>query len=1055
MMKSLRALILLAGTVVVCAFGQTPAFNTGQAARLIVGQINFTYADYGATNQLIGSPGGIALANGVLWVVDANRLGSTPDNNRVLRFSDVNTYPTPTGLPDVSGSTCGVCRGVASLVLGQPNFITSSPNLSATGMRNPTGVATDGHVLVVSDTDNNRVLIWLSLPTTNDQPADVVVGQPDMVSNGTSVPPTQTSLRGPEGVWIYNGMLFIADTQDNRVLIYHKIPTTNNAPADVVVGQSTFTAFVQPDLTQSQPTTAANNMQDPVSVTTDGTHLFVADLGQNRVLIFNSIPTANGASADVALGQPDLVSSTDNNSFNVTNTTLDSDNNPEGVSPVLCQSNGMDSDAYTTFPVRCAATMEFPRFALSDGTRLFVADGGNDRVLVYNTIPTVSGTRADIILGQVDEFSDNTGLNPDGADAFQTPTSLAWDGSTNLYVSDGYNRRVVVYSPAFNNIPLDGVRNSASVTIHALGNVTIGGTVTAKNTITITIGCANVPPTPTASGICSSVSTGVPYTYTVLSTDTLATIVQGLVNVINKAPDPNVIASADISNLEVVLTARQPGANGGNITLTTSISANATETATASGAMLNIYLQNPSQIAPGTIIQVSGQNLCDTTASGDLTQPYLPFTLDGCTLYVDGVAAPLLYVSPTQINAQMMYEAANRTSTSLYVRNQHANGSVTVTTPVAVTIVPENPGIYAQPGSDPRPGIIYHGSSSAFDLIDVDGLIQAGDIATVTVNGTSYNYTVQASDTLANVRDGLIAAINAGPDPYVYAGAANEFTRITLTALTAGPEGENIPIEASETNNTANTSTEILLTVFNPVTCCSNVEGALVTRQNPAVPGELLYLFATGIGVLNPLTVATGQVFPGGNANPPATQVDSILTGGTAATPITVGLVPGMVGVYFVQFLLNSGLIADATTQMTIAQQAFVSNVVTFPVSIPGQAVSLVVQPSSDTVTAGTPLTFTVTAVDFAGGPATSFTDTVALTSSDSAATLPASMAFSSGVGTFSVTLNTPGEQTVTATDSTTSTINGTSPGITVTAKGSVRLPVRPARREPVHSAPR
>ena len=74
MMKSFRALILLAGTVVVCAFGQTPAFNTGQAARLIIGQKNFTYADYGATNQLIGSPGGIALVNGTLWVVDANRL---------------------------------------------------------------------------------------------------------------------------------------------------------------------------------------------------------------------------------------------------------------------------------------------------------------------------------------------------------------------------------------------------------------------------------------------------------------------------------------------------------------------------------------------------------------------------------------------------------------------------------------------------------------------------------------------------------------------------------------------------------------------------------------------------------------------------------------------------------------------------------------------------------------------------------------------------------------------------------------------------------------------
>src|SRR5882757_221680 len=95
-MKSYRAVTLMAGVVAVCAYAQTPDFNTGQAARLVLGQKNFTLADYGATNQLIGSPAGLALANGVLWVVDANRLGSTPNNNRVLRFNDLNTYPSPT-----------------------------------------------------------------------------------------------------------------------------------------------------------------------------------------------------------------------------------------------------------------------------------------------------------------------------------------------------------------------------------------------------------------------------------------------------------------------------------------------------------------------------------------------------------------------------------------------------------------------------------------------------------------------------------------------------------------------------------------------------------------------------------------------------------------------------------------------------------------------------------------------------------------------------------------------------------------------------------------------
>ena len=605
-----------------------------------------------------------------LWTPTAS--GRPPIIIGFSRFSDVPTYPSPTQAPDVLGSTCGICRGAASLVLGQPDFTTSNPNLAANGLRNPTGVASDGKILVVADTDNNRVLIWNSLPHANGQPADVVIGQPNFTSNATSVPPTQTSLRGPEGVWLNNGRLFVADSQDNRILIYNKVPTTNNAGADIVVGQPNFTTFVQPDLTQSQPTTAANNMQTPVAVSTDGTRLFVTDLGQSRVLIYNSIPTSNGANADVAIGQPDLVSSIDNNSSNVpANPTLDADNNPEGVTSVLCQSNATDSDGVNTWPTRCASTLSYPRFALSDGTRLFIADGGNDRVLLFNTIPTKSGTRADIIIGQPDEFSDNTGLNPDGADAFQTPTGLAWDGA-NLYVSDGYNRRVVVHSMGVPNILLDGIRNSASLEIYALGNVTISGAVQAKDTVTVTIN-------------------GTSYTYTVVSTDTLETIVQGIVNVINKAPDPNVIASADISNLEVVLTARSPGANGGNITLTTATSANAMVVATASGSTLNIYLENPSQIAPGTIIQVTGQNLCDTTNTSSFATAYLPTSVNGCTLYVDGVAQPLLYVSPTQINAQMMQETQDRTSVSLYVRTVHADGSITVTSNVAATIVPPEP----------------------------------------------------------------------------------------------------------------------------------------------------------------------------------------------------------------------------------------------------------------------------------------------------------------------------------------------------------------------------
>jgi uncharacterized protein (TIGR03437 family) len=996
-MKSFCALTLQALLVCVCSFGQTPAFNTGQAAHLVIGQKNFTGGDFGASNTLLGAPSGIAYANGVLWVVDANRLGSTPNNNRILRFTDVNSYPSLTDLPDILGSTCGACRGAASLVLGQPDFTTTSPNLSANGLRGPTGIATDGKVLAVADTDNNRVLIWLNPPTTNGQPADVVVGQSDFVHNTAFANPSQTSLRAPSGVWIFNGKLYIADTLANRILIYNKIPTSNNAPADVVLGQTSFTAFVQPDLTQQQLQATPTNMQTPVAVTTDGTRLFVADLAQSRVLMWNTIPTTNGAPADIAIGQPNLTTAGDNSSFKINDTTaLDADGNPTNVTPVLCQSNGSDATTGTAlFPTRCAATLSFPRFPFSDGKRLFIADGGNDRVLIFNTFPTSSGARADIILGQPDEFSDNTGDNPDGTNAFETPTSVTYDG-TNLYVSDTYNRRVLVHTPGFATIPLSGVRNAASLAIYALGAITFSGTITANDKITVTVNTAT-------------------YVHTMVSTDTVTTVLTDLTNQIN-TKDTNVTASLNLPASSIVLTAKLPGADGGNILIACTESANATFQGTASGPTLNIYLENPTSIAPGTLIQVTGINLCDTTAAADLSQSHLPFVLNGCTLYVDGIKAPLLYVSPNQVNAQMPYEFTDRTSISLYMRNAHASGLVTASTPIATTIVPQNPGLFAQGGDDPRPGIVYHGSSVAFDIADINGLPQVGDTATltigdtavpyttgtvsatanstavtgtgtnwttdfngaqITINGTVeviatvnsatsitlvnvftgttgsaltysilhgpgiYSYTEVANDTMTSVRDGLVKAINAGADPHVYAVAGNEYDRLILYATTPGPLGEGTTVTATSSTISANTAgAQVTVSVYNPATCCSEPAGLPVTLDNPAIPGESLYTFATGLGPPNPSNLDSGFIYRGGNNNPPAVFVDSILVQGLTAPPMNVTLTPNSVGVWYVQFQLSSSATTDPAAQMTIAQQLFVSNVVTFPILVPGDSFS-------------------------------------------------------------------------------------------------------------------
>ncbi len=350
-------------------------FFTGQAARLVIGQTSFTSQISGASDTLLGGVGGLAFAANTLFVADSNKIGFTPVNNRVLLFQNVSqTMPTPLAeIPAYSGM-CPVCVGQAGLVLGQPDFLSVNPHTSQTGLRTANGVASDGRILAIADTDNNRVLIWNSIPVTNGQPADVLLGQPDF-NTVQPVIVNASTFRGPQGVWIQNGKLMVADTQNNRILIWNSIPTKNNQPADVELGQPNFTKVGAIPVAESALAPTASTMLDPTSVSSDGIHLFVADLGYNRVLIWNSIPTQNFEPANVELGQIDFVSAVPDDNID------------------LCPAGTDRSGLLSTRSV-CGKTMDSPRFVLSDGTRLFVADGGNDRVLIYNQIPTQNAAEA-------------------------------------------------------------------------------------------------------------------------------------------------------------------------------------------------------------------------------------------------------------------------------------------------------------------------------------------------------------------------------------------------------------------------------------------------------------------------------------------------------------------------------------------------------------------------------------------------------------------------------------------------------------------------------------
>ncbi len=95
-----------------------------------------------------------------------------------------------------------------------------------------------------------------------------------------------------------------------QIVIYLLLPQpthayTTNMDASVVVGQQDFT-----HTTSNQGGSVAQNaLRNPWAVTSDGEKLIIAEYSNNRVLIYNNIPTANNAPADVVIGQPDFNSS--------------------------------------------------------------------------------------------------------------------------------------------------------------------------------------------------------------------------------------------------------------------------------------------------------------------------------------------------------------------------------------------------------------------------------------------------------------------------------------------------------------------------------------------------------------------------------------------------------------------------------------------------------------------------------------------------------------------------------------------------------------------------
>lgn len=111
----------------------------------------------------------------------------------------------------------------------------------------------------------------------------------------------------------------------------------------------------------------------------------------------------------------------------------------------------------------------------------------------------------------------------------------------------------------------------------------------------------------------------------------------------------------------------------------------------AAAGVVNAASLAPS-IAPGSVISIFGSNLAP--ASATVTAYPAPTSLNGVTVTVNGQNAPLLYVDPSQINAQVPFETPVGPATLVIdVAGQKSS-------PAAFVVEPAAPGIFADPQSN-------------------------------------------------------------------------------------------------------------------------------------------------------------------------------------------------------------------------------------------------------------------------------------------------------------------------------------------------------------------
>ncbi|HXA51358.1 MAG TPA: CHRD domain-containing protein [Candidatus Acidoferrum sp.] len=190
-------------------------------------------------------------------------------------------------------------------------------------------------------------------------------------------------------------------------------------------------------------------------------------------------------------------------------------------------------------------------------------------------------------------------------------------------------------------------------------------------------------------------------------------------------------------------------------------------------------------VAPGGLISIFGIDLAHTaTDLGGWTGRQLPASLNGSTVRIAGKAAPLIYVSPGQINAQVPFDAPAGVQTLSVDNGSGASADY------SVVVAPTAPAIFFYPTA----AVL---KNANYSLITAANPARAGDTLLVFCTGLGQSTPpvatgqLVASDAVARTAT-VTATLGGRPATVVYSIVSPGFTGLYQVAVTV-PAGVTGP----------------------------------------------------------------------------------------------------------------------------------------------------------------------------------------------------------------------------------------------------------------------